>query len=201
MVHPQPDFAGAATHTLLGMFIIFGAIFFLGEKWHDFPDDLYESWNIVLAGGLYLFASSLLIKYEEAPIVMHHGYHMACHRGAPVTLACLIVAGFSFGILCWFGLVPKWLTQRCLRRIEVFHEDPCGACCQGRGGVGEGVESGGGGGGSGGSGGSGSGGCGQSSVSERSYGEGDSLVPKIEGSSGGSSSSGRYARTSQVELV
>ena len=43
MVHPQPDFSGAATHTMLGMFIIIGAIFFLGEKWHQFPEDLYES--------------------------------------------------------------------------------------------------------------------------------------------------------------
>ena len=130
MVHPQPDFAGAATHTMLGMFIIIGAIFFLGEKWHQFPEDLYESWNIVLAGGLYLFAASLLIKYEEAPIVMHHGYTIRCHRGAPVTFASLIMAMISFLLLLWFGCMPNTIIRGCMQSIEAFHEDPYAACVQ-----------------------------------------------------------------------
>lgn len=197
MVHPQPDFDGAATHTLLGMFIILGAIFFLGEKWHQFPEDLYESWNIVLAGGLYLFASSLLIRYEEAPIVMHHGYNTYCHRGAPVTFACLIVAGQSGVLLLWFGCMDQRLVRGCMARVEVFHEDPYGFCCQGKwrdvvveeeeedrsGGVVVSVGVGGGGEGGGGG---------------RSYGEGegDALVPIGGG--------GRYSRNGPgdgVELV
>ena len=197
MVHPQPDFSGAATHTMLGMFIIIGAIFFLGEKWHQFPEDLYESWNIVLAGGLYLFAASLLIKYEEAPVVMHHGYHTRCHRGAPVTFACLIVAGNSFLLLLWFSCMPKSMITTCLRRMEVLHEDPYNALVHGKWelSVEEEEERGGG-----------------------RHGESDSLVRNQEsgggsGSGGGgggggkkqqsSSSGGRYGHvnTSEVELV
>jgi hypothetical protein len=207
MVHPQPDFAGAATHTVLGMLIIFGAIFFLGEKWHQFPEDIYESWNVVLAGGLYLFASSLLIKYEEAPIVTHHGYNTYCHNGAPVTFACLIIAGISLCCILWFRFVPIRVTKACLNCIEAFHEDPYGACCQGKWNVTSDevvvVDE-----------------CGTSGTvemmnqsrngDERSYGEGDSLVPKA-GVSGGSSSSssggggeksscssGRYSRVNGI---
>jgi uncharacterized membrane protein HdeD (DUF308 family) len=193
MVHPQPDFAGASTHTMLGMFIILGAIFFLAEKWHEFPEDLYESWNIVLAGGLYLFAASLLIRYEEAPIVMHHGYHTKCHRGAPVTFACLIVSAQSFLLLLWFGLMPKEMVTTCLRRMEALHEDPYSACFHGK--------------------------WEPSEVEEERgemNGESDSLVENQEGGDGiggGSSgnkyqSSGRYGQvnnvhtlTSEVELV
>ena len=118
--------------TVLGMFIILGAIFFLGEKWHQFPEDLYESWNIVLAGGLYLFAASLLIKYEEAPLVLHHGFHIKCHRGAPVTIASLMVSSISFVLLLWFGAMPQWMVETCLERMEVLHEDPYAACVLGQ---------------------------------------------------------------------
>ena len=80
-----------------------GAVFFLAEKWKGFPDDLYESWNIVVAGGLYLFAASLLLRFHEhddsggnqQQQQQHVGFEIRCHRGTPVTLACLAVAACS----------------------------------------------------------------------------------------------------------
>ena len=116
MVHPQANFDGSSTHTMLGFFIVFGAIFFLAEKWKGFPEDLYESWNIVIAGGLYLFAASMLLQFQEhrhsgalsrgAVEGQHVGYELRCHRGTPVTLACLAVAagsGLLLACVCCMG--------------------------------------------------------------------------------------------------
>jgi hypothetical protein len=140
MVHPQANFDGSSTHTMLGFFIVFGAVFFLAEKWKGFPEDLYESWNIVIAGGLYLFAASLLLRFQEHPHSdahglmpgaaegQHVGYDLGCHRGTPVTLACLTVAaGSGVLLVCACCAGGSAFGRRVDRCVHALHEDPVAA--------------------------------------------------------------------------
>ena len=133
MVHPQADFSGSSTHTMLGFFIVFGSIFFLAEKWKGFPEDLYESWNIVIAGGLYLFAASQLLQFKEhhkgghgGVPGQHRGYNLRCHHGTPVTLTCLVVACVSISFLLFFFCVTQAFLQKIDACMHALHEDPMG---------------------------------------------------------------------------